>query len=155
MTQRLNAPRSVLTLATLAALVAAACGSGGQPAWTPLPQQPETPAPTSAASGEAGGETQAPGGETVQLTVGTDTGTELRFDPATVSAPAGSTIQLTFENRSTTPHNLTFDAPINQATAQVVNAGDSETLEFPAPDPGSYTFMCTLHPGMEGTLTIQ
>ena len=28
------------------------------------------------------------------------------------------------------------------------------TLTFAAPDPGDYKFVCTLHPGMEGTLTV-
>jgi plastocyanin len=31
----------------------------------------------------------------------------------------------------------------------------SQTIEFTAPDPGEYTFVCTLHPGMEGTLVVE
>jgi glucose/arabinose dehydrogenase/plastocyanin len=111
----------------------------------------EEPAPTGPApTGTAGA------GETVQVTIGTDTGTELVFDPTTATVPAGSSVELTFENRSTsTPHNLTFGEPINEATATVVDAGASEVLEFTAPDPGDYQFVCTLHPGMEGTLTVE
>jgi plastocyanin len=96
------------------------------------------------------------GGEAAALTIGTDTGAALEFDPTAATAPAGSTVQLTFENRSTSvPHNLTFGEPINEATSTTVAAGASETLEFPAPEPGDYQYVCTLHPGMEGTLTIE
>ena len=40
----------------------------------------------------------ARGGEATQVTIGTDTGAELKFDPTTATVPAGATVQLTFEN---------------------------------------------------------
>ena len=107
---------------------------------------------TPAASASAG-----TGGDVVEITVGTDTGTANEFDPAEVTVPAGATVRLVFENRSdTVPHNLTFGDPINAATATTVAPGDSETIEFTAPtEPGEYTFVCTLHPGMEGVLIVE
>jgi plastocyanin len=111
-----------------------------------------TPDPTTTTSNPATPSVPASG---LQLTVATDTGADLKFDPATVTAPAGADIVLTFENRATVPHNLTFSEPISAATATVVTPGASETVEFRAPDPGSYEFTCTLHPGMAGTLTVE
>jgi len=35
-----------------------------------------------------------------------------------------------------------------------VAPGASETLQFTAPAPGDYPFVCTLHPGMDGVLTV-
>jgi plastocyanin len=64
-------------------------------------------------------------------------------------------LQLVFENRSTAPHNLTFGPPIDAATATIVNAGESQTITFAAPEPGAYDYVCTLHPGMDGTLTLE
>jgi plastocyanin len=97
----------------------------------------------------------APSGAAVEVTVGTDTGAELKFDPGQVTVQAGADIRLTFENRSSVPHNLTFQVPINVATSTIVAPGTSETLEFKAPDPGEYPFVCTLHPGMGGTLVVE
>lgn len=111
-------------------------------------------APATAPSSTNPGTSSAPSGETVEITVGTDTGAELKFDPAEVTIQAGTTVRVTFENRSSMPHNLTFQAPISVATATVVEPGSSETVEFQAPDPGEYAFVCTLHPGMAGTLIV-
>lgn len=109
-----------------------------------------SPSPSASASASS-----APSGAIVEITVGTDTGAELKFDPGTVTVPAGATVRLTFENRSTVPHNLTFQGPPNVATATVVAPGTSETLEFKAPDAGEYAFVCTLHSGMGGTLVVE
>ena len=109
-----------------------------------------TPAPSQAPASEG------TGGEATELTIGTDTGSALQFDPTTATAPAGSNVRVVFENRSTSvPHNLTFNEPISKGTATIVDPGASETVEFTAPDPGDYKFVCTLHPGMEGTLTVE
>ena len=109
------------------------------------------PAPATSPSAAASGE---PSAATVELAVGTDAGAELKFEPAEVTAPAGAVVALTFENQSTVPHNLTFQAPINVATATIVAPGASETVEFTAPEAGEYPFVCTLHPGMDGTLIV-
>jgi plastocyanin len=106
------------------------------------------PASSAAASGEAAG-------EIVEITVGTDDGTELLFDPTEITVPAGATVRLTFVNESTVPHNLTFGDPIDAATATTVAPGEEETIEFVAPEAGEYEYVCTLHPGMEGTLIVE
>jgi plastocyanin len=163
-------------LAALAALtiILAACGGAmTTPTWTDLPlrspgaDDTQAPASSAAPSGDTPGPiggTPAPSatfapsgsaGETVPLTIGTDTGSALLFDPTSVTAPAGATLAVTFENRSLVPHNLTFEAPISEGTATVVDAGASETIDFTAPDPGTYAYVCTLHPGMEGTLRVE
>jgi aldose sugar dehydrogenase len=108
-----------------------------------------------AASAVAAPSDSAAAGEVVEITVGTDTGSANQFDPGDVSVPAGATVRLTFMNEGTVPHNLTFNDPINAATAVTVQPGAEETIEFTAPDAGEYTFVCTLHPGMEGTLVVE
>jgi plastocyanin len=138
--------RIYLGAVVAAILVVSACdGAANGPSTAPAT------APSSVGPGATSSTTS---GETVEITVGTDTGAELKFDPAEVTIQAGTTVRVTFENRSSMPHNLTFQAPINVATATVVEPGSSETVEFKAPDAGEYTFVCTLHPGMAGTLVV-
>ena len=96
------------------------------------------------------------GGGGTTLTVGTNTAPGHKFFPATFSAPANTEVKLTFNNQSTSqPHNLTFQQGITAATATNVAMGQSETLTFRTPGPGSYQFVCTIHPTMVGTLTVQ
>lgn len=104
----------------------------------------------------AGPAASAPaGGDVIALTIGTDPGAALLFEPREATAAGGGQLSIVFENSSTVPHNLTFNDPIDAATSTVVAAGASETITFEAPEPGAYDFVCTLHPGMNGVLTVQ
>ena len=132
-------------------LVVGACGAPSQSTPTPAPASPDVSPP----AGVSQPPPSTPSGATGEVTVGTDTGAELKFDPGEVTVQAGADVRLTFENRSTVPHNLTFQGPPNVATATIVAAGTTETLEFKAPDAGEYAFVCTLHPGMAGTLLVE
>jgi plastocyanin len=128
-----------------------ACGGGPSATSTPA----ATPPGSSQEPAASASTSTAPSGEIVEITVGTDTGADLKFDPAEVTVQAGADIRVTFENRASVPHNLTFQGPPNVATATIVAAGASETLAFTAPDAGEYAFVCTLHPGMGGTLLVE
>jgi plastocyanin len=88
------------------------------------------------------------------VTIGTDAGTDVRFIPAVASVRTGAAVSLMFQNHATVAHNLTFGPPIDVATATLVEPGTSETIMFDAPEPGAYEFVCTLHPGMAGTVTV-
>jgi plastocyanin len=144
--------RSTYLAVLVAAFIAiSACGGGASPSSTPVTAPPNaSPSPT--ASESTGG---APSGEPVQITIGTDTGAELKFDPAELTVEAGADLRVTFENRASVPHNLTFQAPINVVTETVVAPGTSETVELTAPTPGEYAFVCTIHPGMGGKLIVE
>jgi plastocyanin len=136
----------------VAALLAiSACGGATTPTSTPAATPPSS-SQEPAASGSASGE---PSGETVEITVGTDTGADLKFDPAELTVKAGADVRVTFENRASVPHNLTFQAPVSVATSTVVAPGTSETVTFKAPAAGEYSFVCTLHPGMGGKLIVE
>lgn len=125
--------RGFLTGGAIAlALVLTACGGGG--------------ASNTGSGGAAGGTT---------ITIGTDTGANLKFDPATAEAPANSPVKLVFNNKSTQPHNLSFQQGISAKTADSVAPGASETIQFTTPAAGTYKWVCTIHPGMEGTLTVK
>jgi plastocyanin len=143
--------RSTYVGVLAAALLAiSACGGATSSTSTPGATPPSS-SQEPAASGPTG---SAPLGETIEITVGTDTGAELSFDPAELTVQAGADVRVTFDNRASVPHNLIFQAPINVATSTVVAPGTSETVQFKAPAAGEYTFVCTLHPGMGGKLIV-
>ena len=139
-------------------LVAGACGASSEPS-TPVSSDVPGVSPSGAASAPPGSTEPSAGpvmtDASVGVTIGTDTGAELTFDPAELTVPAGADVQVTFDNRASVPHNLTFQAPINVATSTVVAPGTSETVRFKAPAAGEYTFVCTLHPGMGGRLLVE
>lgn len=94
-------------------------------------------------------------GETT-ITIGTDTDAALKFVPAQVETTANTKVKLVFENKSTSqPHNLAFKQGISAKTATLIMPGKSETLEFTTPAAGTYDFVCTIHPGMEGQLIVK
>ena len=118
-----------------------------------------SPAPSAGASAPASPSaspvaSQPPDSGSAEITIGTDEGQELLFVPETAEAQAGAQVTLTFQNVSQAPHNLTFGDPIGAATQTIVNPGAMEAIEFTAPAKGDYTFVCTLHPGMDGVLTV-
>ena len=104
--------------------------------------------------GDGAAEAGQTAAEATAIQVGTGEGASLDFEPAAVEAPADTQIVLTFVNESTLPHNLTFQEGISAATSNLVAAGASETLTFTPPGPGTYPFVCTIHPGMVGDLTV-
>ena len=101
--------------------------------------------------GGGGGGAQA---AAMPLTVGTGTGASLEFEPRTIQAPANTPVDLTFNNQSTLPHNLTFEQGPDARTADIAG-NTSETISFTTPALGTYRFVCTIHPGMDGELIVQ
>jgi len=92
--------------------------------------------------------------DTVDVNVRTAAGEQLAFMPSDVSVPAGRSVHVTFTNGSSFPHNLVFTSGIEAATPTIVEPGQSAQLAFRPAAPGSYPFVCTIHDGMHGTLTV-
>ncbi|MFG2877965.1 cupredoxin family copper-binding protein [Streptomyces sp. NPDC048337] len=82
-------------------------------------------------------------------------GTEVRiegfkFIPADVKVSAGATV--TVVNKDSAPHTLTATDGYAFDTG-TIEAGKSATFTAPS-KPGSYDFVCSLHPQMKGTLVV-
>jgi plastocyanin len=78
---------------------------------------------------------------------------------ATLTVLAGTTV--TWNNSSLTTHNVLWDNATGEAAAQpgdasgnmlAFNGGTSHTRKFSTP--GTFTFHCSIHPGMNGTLIV-
>ncbi len=69
-------------------------------------------------------------------------------EPITVAPGA----EVTVKNDDSAEHSVTSDKP--DAFDEHIDAGESDTFTAPT-EPGEYTFYCTYHPSMKGTLIVQ
>jgi plastocyanin len=72
---------------------------------------------------------------------------DFEFDPATVTINVGDSV--TWTNDGDAPHTATGD----DFDTGLVNPGDSDSVTFDTA--GSFDYVCTLHPQMTGTVTVE
>jgi manganese oxidase len=81
--------------------------------------------------------------------------TEFAIDPADLTVPAGVPVTITVTNHGVAPHDLTIEG---LAATEILDAGESETLEVGPLDAGSYPVLCSVSghdaAGLTGTLTV-
>ena len=70
------------------------------------------------------------------------------FTPEVLTVPVGATV--TWTNHHGSRHNVvaddgTFSSPL---------FGQDETFSFTFTAPGEYHYVCSIHPGMEGTIVV-
>ena len=122
--------RSVLQIFGAASIaLAAACGGGGS-GYTSAPP---------------GGNPGGGGGPTATNAVSVS---DNQFAPSSIKVAPGTTVTWTSAQGSS-PHNVTFQGSASNALA----SGGTYARAFPTA--GTFTYQCTLHPGMTGTVTVQ
>lgn len=130
--------RFALTLGLVAAAaVFAACGgaSAAPPTEAPGSNPPADPAP----------------GGTVTIVA-----KDMQFAPADVTVPAGTAVQIVFDNQEGAPHNIAIsDASGASVFKGEIVSNKQVTYSVPALQPGSYPFICEVHPNMKGTITAE
>jgi cytochrome c oxidase subunit 2 len=111
---------------------------------------PPAPSAEPGASGEPGGE-PGTGGPPVQVSA-----VNIAFDQTALQAPADTPFQIEFANNDPNiPHNVEIrDAGgASLFQGEIFNGVETRTYDVPALPAGDYTFLCTVHPNMTGTLT--
>ena len=76
-------------------------------------------------------------------------GTPPKFLPSLVTVAAGGTV--TFTNNSPGDHNVVSSTNVWPQTL----VSPDETFALTLAQPGSYPYTCTIHPGMNGTITVK
>lgn len=124
--------RLLLVAVALAALLGG-CGSSSK-AGTPAAAAPPATSPTRAASGS--------GAVTVAIA-------DFAYHPTTLTVKAGT--EVTWANSDSAPHDVkTADSAFDTGT---LTRGQSKTLTLSTP--GTYTYVCSFHPFMKATVTVQ
>jgi plastocyanin len=129
--------RLLTLLLACTALVAAGCGGDEEEDPAPAGGGAATQEDTGSGSGEASGE-----GLTIAMK-------NFKFEPKTATVKVGQTV--TWTNEDSAPHNA-VDEKGGAFKSELFNKG--ETYEFTAEKAGKSDYVCTIHPGMEGTLTV-
>ena len=134
-------PRSVLAVLILLGLTGACGGDGGSV--TTQAANPAEVTTTQAPEGEAVTETDS----SIVITI-----TGLSF-PAEVAVPAGKGV--TWVNDSSAPHEVQMET-LDGAPVEVepVRLGTDQEGELSL-EPGTWTYFCTIHPAMTGSLTVE
>ncbi len=79
------------------------------------------------------------------------------FSPATVAAAADTPFKIEFTNDDAAiPHNVTIadQAGGLRFQGKIINGVQAITYSIPALPPGGYRIGCTVHPAMNGSLTL-
>jgi plastocyanin len=139
-------PKRVLTVFAVLVLFAVAVDLGIVPTGGP-----------SASGGEGPGASGAPTGSPPPALEGDVVlvAKDLKFDKTDVAAPTGAPFTIAFDNRD---NGIQHDVAIRNDSGIIFNGtdvtGPGQVLyEVPAVARGTYTFFCTFHANMTGTLT--
>ncbi len=71
---------------------------------------------------------------------------DFKFQPAQVTVPSGGTV--TWTNMDAAPHDVKF------SDAESPNMKKGETYSKAFDKPGTYDYICEIHPAMKGTVVV-
>lgn len=155
--------RPLLGVAALStSLLLAACGSPSHPAAAISPGVSQSlagtpgstatgpvPAPSTMPGMTMGGSAAAvPAAPAAGDTVVTIKG--FAFSPAALVVKAGATV--TWTNQDTDAHTVTSQGSGGPLTSAALSTGQSYSYRFTTP--GTYAYLCTIHPFMTATVTV-
>jgi plastocyanin len=130
--------RFVVLLIAVAALVAAGCGSSNSNSGSSNGGS-SSPATTSSTTSSS-----SSGGKTVTIDM-----QNIRFSPASQTVKVGQ--KVVWVNKDPLDHNVIAQSG---ASFKSNNYGQGASFSFTPTKAGTIKYTCTLHPGMDGTLTV-
>ncbi|MBL8511952.1 MAG: cytochrome P460 family protein [Betaproteobacteria bacterium] len=75
---------------------------------------------------------------------------EFKFGPEKAEAKVGE--KITWANTDASPHQVSIGGPNGERTAVMLQG---QTAELKFDKPGTYTYICGLHPSMKGTIEVK
>ena len=152
-----------LSVALLSLVVVAGCATASA-GWTYAPAPSVTPAPAPSGSASASASAPAPSGSAPsgsgKLVVVDISALNIKYEQTALTAPANTPFQVSFENKDAgVPHNVSLHlGDTNGAElfkGEIFNGVATRVYDVPVLAAGSYAFVCSVHPTMIGTLTVQ
>jgi plastocyanin len=125
-------PLALLPLLAVVAALAAGCGSSDSGG-------------SSSSTSTASSKPASSGGGAVTVSM-----KNIQFAPKDVTVKTGQTV--TWRNDDTVDHNVTAKSG---ASFKSKNFGNGQSFSFKATKAGTIKYVCTIHPGMDGTLTVR
>lgn len=153
---RLFATLAVMVVAAVvlqSGVLTTASADGGGPGSSGSPGP--SGAPPAAGAPPASGAPDGPSGATADVTV---EARNIAFLQASWTAPADKPFTLAFDNEDAgVPHNVALkDSSGAEAwKGAIFNGVETRVYDVPALPGGEYMFVCTVHPNMTGTATLQ
>jgi plastocyanin len=128
------------------ALVAAGCGSDNKKSSNSSNGGGGAAAPAKTTT-SGGGSSAGGGGKSVKVTL-----KNTAFNPATVTVAKGGTV--TWTNEDSVGHDVTAkDGSFKSGSPGSLTNGKSYSYKFAKA--GNFKYVCTVHPGMEGDVTVK
>ncbi len=110
----------------------------------------------------AGPDASAEPSEAPPATAFTIVAKDIAFDVRAITVPADTAFTITFKNEDTPgiPHDIDIRENDKTTTIQdepYTNGGDTATYQYQGLAPGTYVFICSVHPiaNMTGTITVK
>ena len=130
----MNMRRILPALCAVVALAAAGCGSSNSGS---------TSSGSSSGSASTAAASSSGGGVAIKMQ-------NIAFDPKAVTVKVGQ--KVTWTNDDSVDHNVTSQSG---ETIKSDNFGKGATFSFTPTKAGTINYVCTIHPGMTATLTVQ
>ena len=140
--------RRLLSLMAVVALLAVGCGDDDDDVAESTGATEATDAPDESGEEEASepeGDGEAAAEEVMIEIVSVSEG----FQPASVTVAAGT--EVTWMNTDSLPHTSTAE----DGTWDSGNLDSGEEFSFPTEEPGTYPYICSIHPSMQGELVVE
>jgi plastocyanin len=153
-------PLLTAAVALLACLIVAGCVSSAGAGWTFAPAPVATPAPAASAGASAAplassAATPASSAAAADVTI---SALNIAFEQSSVDAPAGKGFSLLFDNKDASVQHDVFikDGGGTDVFEGAIITGPTQvTYNVPSIAAGRYTFFCSIHSNMTGSLVVK
>lgn len=129
-----------------ASLIVTLAACGGSSGTGPYATTGTTGTIGGSTGGTGGGNNQNPPANTINASP------SLAFSPSTLTVNAGDVVTFAF---GSVAHNVAFDNPVAATPADIGGFNSNTSIQRTFTTSGTYTYHCTIHPFMTGSVVVR